>query len=249
MTSTKRLPKLFTASAAFSLLSLVSVTAGCLSDEEKEARRAWAYDLSGSYDESRAEGTAAGSVEIENETSKNDIKVTFTRGALYDGEQAYLDLVEDEEQRGALLETLVIGAGESELIDGFVGGENISDNFGESSTIGIVSQRYDATPKLEDATDAEVYYSLNAEIVNLSDELRGTLTIHYQDHRPSADEGEEGADETELHTESERFDILFKRAAGPIEGEVCDDCTTGPSTGEDGDPPVDDAADETGGDA
>lgn len=209
-------------------VTVMSLSSACLSEEEKEARRAWAYDLSGEYDEAREDAVVAGSVVIENETSKNDIAVTFTRGALYAGEQAYVDLVVDEEERAALVAELILGQGESPVQEDLTGGENISDNFGESSKFSVRSEELDATAKLEGATDAKVHYTMSAEIVNLSDELRGTLTIHYQDRRPKADA--EGESETELHTEQETFDVLLKRVAGPIEGEVCDNCTTGGSS-------------------
>lgn len=219
-------------------LAMLPLTVGCLSDEEKEARRAWAYDLSGEYTEVRDDGVEAGSLLIENESSKNDIKVTFTRGALYEGEQAFFDLIKDEGTRAELVEKIVIGAGQDELRDGLVGGENISDNFGESSKFVVASAKYEATAKLEEATDAKVYWSLSAEIQNQSDELRGSLSVFYQDKRPknwADEEAEEGdGDERVLHTETESFPIVFKRDAGPIEGQVCDDCKSGPeSEGED----------------
>lgn len=219
-------------------VAVLPLTVGCLSDEEKEARRAWAYDLSGDYTEVRDEGVRAGAVVIENETSKNDIKVTFTRGDLYEGEQAYVDLIKDEAARAEVVETLVIGAGESELTESLVGGENISDNFGESSRFAISSSSFEATPKIDEATDAKVYWNLSAEILNNSDELKGTLVVHYSDRRPSSDpEAEEDA--RELHTESESFTVLFKRDEGPIEGEVCDDCKSGPSGDDEESDPAD----------
>lgn len=238
---TSLMHKNFIAKLAIAALAL-SVTAGCLSDEEKEARRAWAYDLSGDYTEVRDEGVSAGTVVIENEQSKNDIKITFTRGDLYEGEQAYLDLVAEEAEWTALLETLVLGAGESNVTEELIGGENISDNFGESSKLAVSSEEYGATPKIEEATEATVHYSISAEILNNSDELRGTLTIHYKDRRPSTEpDAEEG--ERVLHTENEAFNVVLKRVAGPIEGDVCDDCKSGPSDDEEG---AEDGADEEG---
>lgn len=235
-------------------IAALPLTVGCLSEEEKEARRAWAYDLSGEYTEVRQEGVRAGALLIENESSKNDIKVTFTRGELYEKEQELFDLIQDEAKRAQLAETLIIGEGKDELREEFIGGENISDNFGESSKLFVTSDKYEANAKLETAREARVYWTLSAEIVNESDELRGILTIHYQDSRPKnwADEGaevapgndEEGEEEDKrvLHTEAEPIPVVFKRNAGPIEGEVCDDCKTGPSSGSDDE--ADEGADE-----
>lgn len=222
MTSTNWIAKLFTA------VAVLAVTSGCLSEEEKEARRAWAYDISGEYDETREEGVDPGQVTISNETSKNDIQISFIRGALYAGEQEYIDLIADEDERALVVAELVLGEGESEARETLVGGENISDNFGESSKLSVGGPSFDATPKLEGATDAKISYAISAEIVNASDELRGTLTVRYQDRRPDPDD----AEETELHSESESFDIVLKRRAGPIDGDVCDDCTTGASDDE-----------------
>lgn len=234
MTSTNWITKLFTA------VTVLAVASGCLSEEEKEARRAWAYDISGEYDEAREEGVEAGEVTITEESSKNDIKITFVRGAIYAGEQEYIDLIADDDERALVVAELVLGEGESEAQESLVGGENISDNFGESSKLSVGGPSFDATPKLEGATDAKVSYAMSAEILNQSDELRGTLTVRYQDHRPDPDD----AEETELHTESESFDIVLKRRAGPIDGDVCEDCTTGAS---DDEQVADGTAEETAG--
>lgn len=207
-------------------LALSAIATGCLSKEELEARRQWAYDLSGGYDEVRPEGTEAGSVEIVNEEDKNDVKLVFTRGALYDGEQAYLDRIADEAKREALAAELVLGEGDSQFIDSTLGGENISDNFGQSSEVHVSSERFEATPGVEGATESELYYRVALEIENGSDELKGKLYIRLSERRPDPTEAD--PDRTAIHVEDEEFAIVLKRKDGPIEGDVCEECLEGP---------------------
>jgi hypothetical protein len=220
MLKTNRILTIFTA------LTAVALASGCLSSEELEARRQWAYDLAGEYDEVRTGDATAGSVEVVNEDGKNDVKLVYARGDLHTGEQEYIDRVADETERAALAAELIIGEGDSALQDRLVGAENYSDDFGESSTIVTSSERFVATPSEEGASDAKVWYSVTLNIVNGSDELRGTLAVHFEERRP--DPTDEDPDNTELEIESERFDLVLKRRAGPIEAEVCIECTEGP---------------------
>ena len=209
--------KTFRIAAAF---ALICAPTACLSDEEIEQRRKWAFDLAGDYAEQRADGTAPGSVVVANEQDKNDVEITFTRGALYDGEQAFVDLLAREEDKTLVATTLVFGDGDDRLIEGFVGGENVSTDFGKSSRVGVTSAIFEALPGVEGATDSEIVYTLQAAIENGSDELVGTLRVEFREQRPRATD----ADETDFHVEGADFDVVFQRAAGPIEADVCEDC-------------------------
>lgn len=200
---------------------------GCLSDDEKKARRAWAFDIAGEYDEARDAEGAGGEVEIINEQDKVDVRVVFRRGELYEGEQAWLDLIADDDRRAEVAAEIVLGEGLNSIEYDLVGGENISDDFGKSSTVTVSGPKIDVTPKSDDATDGKLHYMLKATIDNGSAELRGTLSLHYSDRRPDGDT--EDDDDTELHIETESFDIVLERRDGPLEAPLCDDCTTGGS--------------------
>jgi|GEM_PF-2325478 len=223
--------------AVTSLSLIVSLTA-CLSPEERQARQAWALDVSGGY--TQADVDPAGTLAIENENDKNDVKLTFTRGALEDGEQAILDRVSDETERAALAETLVMGLGESQLWGALAGGENISRDFGESSEVWVASEAIALEGSIAEATDGNLRYYTHLTIENGTDALQGTFSLVVSERRP--DPTMDDPENTSVFTETFRHTIRFSRDDGAIEGEICDGCTgedapdTEDDPGEDGVP-------------
>lgn len=206
------------AGSAALILSLVGSTVACISEEEKAARAACALDVAGDYTEVRPEGVEAGALVITNETDKNDVKLEFTRGALYEGEQAFLDRLASEDDKAAIVAALTLGEGDSEIRRELVGGENVSTDFGSSSELEVSATEREALPSVEGALDPKVKYSLALGIENGSDELKGTLTITFSERRPNATD-----DEEELHIEDMRAEVSFKRPA-VLEAEQSEEC-------------------------
>lgn len=200
------------------LILTAAATSACLSDDEKAARRACALDVAGDYSEVRAEGITAGTLSVTNESDKNDVKVTFARGALYDGEQAFLDRLADPADKEALLASVVLGEGTNDLRDEISGGENISSDFGGSSELDVQATELPAVASVEGAEDPKLRYSLALGIENGSDELKGSLTVTFLEQRPNATD-----DSKELHTETESFPVVFKRPT-VLEAEQSDEC-------------------------
>jgi hypothetical protein len=207
-------------SVALSLVAVAALAAssGCLSEQEREARRRYAFDLAGEYEEQRE--VAPGVLAIENQADKNDVKAVLTRTALYDGEQAFLDRVKDPAVREALAKGLSFGEGNDDVAQGISGGDNFSKDFGASSELHLGAASLDATPSVEGATDAKVDYAIDLRIDNGTDKLAGTLKLTFREQRPKAT-----SEETEAHSESAEIDVAFTRKAGVIESDRCADCT------------------------
>lgn len=203
---------------ALSLILSAVATTACLSDDEIAARRACALDVAGDYSESRPDGVAAGTLAVANESDKNDVKLTFVRGALYEGEQAFLDRLADPADVAALSESVVLGEGDNQLRDELSGGENISSDFGGSSELDVQATELPAVASVAGAEDAKLRYSLALGIENGSDELKGTLTVTFSEQRPNATD-----DTKQLHTEDETFAVAFKRST-ILEAEQSDEC-------------------------
>lgn len=197
---------------------LVASTSACLSDEEKAARAACALDVAGEYVELRDEGIEAGGLLVENETDKNDVKLTFTRGALYEGEQAFLDRLAADEDKAGLAALVTLGEGDSEVRRELEGGENVSTDFGSSSELRVSATERDALPSVEGALEPKVRYELALGIENGSDELKGLLTITFSERRPNATN-----DNEELHVENMTANVTFKRPT-LLEAEQSEEC-------------------------
>ncbi len=200
------------------ILSLAAGT-GCVSEQEKQARRACALDVSGDYSEVRPDGVAAGSLTAENESDKTDVKLAFTRGALYDGEQAFIDRLANDDDKSAVAAALDFGVGNDPVARDLVGGQNISDDFGASSKVSVSAPGMAALPSVEGATDAKVEYALDVAIENGSDQLTGNLRVTFEENRPNATSGDK-----ELHTESKDFAVVFQRAAGVLQQDQSQEC-------------------------
>ena len=203
---------------ALALILTAVATSACLSNEEKAARRACALDVAGDYTEVRPEGVTAGTLAVANESDKNDVKLTYTRGALYDGEQVFLDRLADPADKEALVASVVLGEGTNEVRDELSGGENISSDFGGSSELDVQAVERPAVASVEGAEDPKLRYALALGIENGSDELKGTLTVTFSEQRPNATD-----DTKQLHTEDETFPVVFKRPT-ILEAEQSAEC-------------------------
>ncbi|MCP4498613.1 MAG: hypothetical protein GY822_01430 [Deltaproteobacteria bacterium] len=207
--------------SAVSILSLIALCSACLSKEEVAARRAWAFDVEGSYTQEDLD--ANGALQIENESDKNEVVLRFTRGDLFAGEEDITSRISDDTQRTQWLEQATLGLGESQLWGAFAGGENISRDFGASSEVWVGSEAVVLSGSTTEATDASFRAYTHLQIDNGSDVLDGTFTYVVTERRPdpTADE----PDRTRIFTETERFDIRFTRDDGILDAEKCDNCT------------------------
>jgi hypothetical protein len=135
------------------------------------------------------------------------VKLAFARGALYDGEQAFIDRLANDDDKTAIAASLDFGVGDDAVTRDLVGGQNISDDFGASSKVDVNATGFDALPSVDGATDARVTYALDLVIENGSDQLSGNLHVTFQENRPNATSGDK-----ELHSEAKDFAVVFKRA-------------------------------------
>ena len=120
------------------LMIFSSFLSGCLSEEEKQARRDNAFDISGSW-QTEASSEVQFTFEITNQTEKYDISVTLTRTSPVTEKEKQL-LQKAKTDHGIASEdilnppTQITFGGEPDPFGDYLdGGENISDNFGKSS--------------------------------------------------------------------------------------------------------------------
>ena len=121
------------------LLTALSILLfGCLSEEEKQARRDNAFDISGSW-QTEESSEVQFNFEITNQTAKHDISVTLTRTNPVTEKEKQL-LQKAKTDHGITSEdilnppTQITFGGESDPLGDYLdGGDNISDNFGKSS--------------------------------------------------------------------------------------------------------------------
>jgi hypothetical protein len=215
-------------SCLVSLFAIASLV-GCVSDREKEVRRSCAFDVAGDYSEVRSEGVAVGGLIITNEADKNDVKVVFNRGALYDGESAMVELLANEADRATVSTSLELGAGPDALVTEFAGGQNVSTDIGESSEVTVRSASYAATAQ-DGATDAKLVWELKLTIDNGTDQLTGTLRASFSQEQDNATGNGSTTD-----VEGESFPVTFARTAGALvapQGDACAAVDAEPAAGE-----------------
>ena len=130
----------------FVLLSFLAfILGGCISEEERQARRDHAFDLAGVYKTLPITSELSFGFEITNQKGAHDILVLMdrTEGTLSNRELAFLERLEEihgisipPEQFLRDSSRVILGAGSGNK---FAGGENISSNFGESSHFRVCS--------------------------------------------------------------------------------------------------------------
>ena len=150
------------------LLTLTTTLASCgISPEEKEQRRANAFDLSGTYQ--IGSGTT---MQIVNEGDRSNVYAIIDRGGFTRGEeQAFarqgisLNMVEKFRTRFEI--------GKGKHLTYFQGGENISTDFGKSSKVSL----YTNTNEDLSVDNYSINYSIYATMDKASATLKGTLTM------------------------------------------------------------------------
>ena len=134
------------------MLTILSVFLfGCLSEEEKQARRDNAFDISGSWQTEESSEVQL-NFEITNQTKKHDILVTLTRTSPVTEKEKQL-LQKAKTDHGITSEDILnpptqitFGEETNPLDTALDGGENISDNFGKSSRFHVCA---DSPPEYE----------------------------------------------------------------------------------------------------
>lgn len=150
------------------------MTVGCASQSEKEERRQNAFDISGNYSPLTLSPSKL-SFKIINESGRHDVKVEIGRDSFHTLElEAYqkrgLDSAKIKELTGN-----PILLGEGYFKDDPNGGENISDDFGETSKISITKRiQYDSVNQLT--------YTFSATIKKNEFILHGTFSISLNDN-------------------------------------------------------------------
>ena len=171
--------------AGFVLLS------ACLSDEEKQARRDNAYDISGKY-QTVEESEIQFSFEVTNESGKHDIFVTFNRiTPLTDEERELLSKLKQDHNLSdetILAQPTQITFGKDSasatLNHYFKGGDNISDDFGKSNRFYVCSNdslEYKSNKQEADKKDItlEIRYCLTGRVKKESKKIiEGQLILN-----------------------------------------------------------------------
>jgi hypothetical protein len=146
---------------------------GCAAPSEKEERRQNAFDISGNYTPMTFSPTHL-SFKISNETGRHDIKIEMNRDQI--------SLLEQEayEKKGLQIEKIksFMGnpfvLGEGYYKDNLIGGENISDDFGETSKI-LVEKSFQYDPS------HQLIYTFSAVIKKSEFILHGSFSISLND--------------------------------------------------------------------
>lgn len=155
----------------FTLIILILLTACGVSPEEKELRRANAFDISGSYIVSDADKNQMNSLNIINESDRSNVFVQISRNNFTKAEEAAFDRqkisLNDVEN---LRLNLTIGKGKP--ID-LSGGENISKDFGKSTRVYVVTNNQEG----KKIGNFSVNYSFYGTMLKDSDIITGKLTL------------------------------------------------------------------------
>ncbi len=167
-------------SALNTLVKLLSITAlswtlsGCASEAEKEARRENAFDLAGQYTStSRAGSSIEFNMNISNESGRHDVVASMDRAlAITNQESTFLQnrhSINPATVSSYFTKTLALGRGSQNSLEG---GENISDDFGESSRVSLCTNsfKYDSQKSLR--------YCMSGTIRKTDFVLRGQLTLY-----------------------------------------------------------------------
>jgi len=179
---------------------------GC-GDGGREARRADAIDVAGTWLEVVTDGRPAASLRIDNESSINDVRAIVGRGddddALDVDEAAFVARLTDPNDRLAVRSNLELGAGIDGLRDEVDGGENVSFDEGASTSVTVISAAFPAD--VDDVRVASQRWGLALD--GDASELRGVLFITTLEQRARAD------DSNGVFSAARRFErsIVFRR--------------------------------------
>lgn len=170
-----------------SILTIFLLLTSCASKDEKEERQQNAFDLSGTYTASIKTGSEINmGLDIYNEFGRHDIYVKLERNSvLQSGEKKLLEKykISTSEVENYFLPKMTLGKNSDKSLDiiHLDGGENISDDFGESSRFSVCTPSLRVRGKnVERATDIQyhVYYCLNGRIKKSDYQLSGELKLY-----------------------------------------------------------------------
>lgn len=168
-------------------VSLLLILMSCASESEKEERRQNAFDLTGTYTTSLKTGSEVNmTMDIHNESGRHDIYVNLERSSvLTENENKLLkkhDIPSYQVER-FLLPKMTLGknSDRNARVIHLDGGENISDDFGESSRFSVCSPSFEVTGKsIENATNVQyhAYYCLKGTVKKTNFQLSGELKLY-----------------------------------------------------------------------
>jgi hypothetical protein len=162
-------------------LALVAVAGAC-GEDPRVARRATAIDVAGAWQEQRGDGLAGAAVVIGNEADKNDVVVSLTGRVVDAAEAGALALVIDPATRDALADTLVLGEGRDAVREETDGGENVSFDLGETTTVQVVGVPVQVTASSPSARDASLGWALRLR--GSGQQLDGLLDVFVREEQP-----------------------------------------------------------------
>jgi hypothetical protein len=204
----------------FTLLSFFLIS--CASDAEKEERRQNAFDLQGVYaSKVTANSELAMTMSIQNENGKrHDILINLERtNDIENSEKTFL--VKNSMQnletnlKQSFGKNMIFGAGYNPHFDG---GENISDDFGETSKF------YVCTSSKKLAENISASYCLSGTITKQSMTTNGALSLNIVKTTKQVVNGkEESNSETFIHSMKYNADtdnVFFKQYFGTWQGRV-----------------------------
>jgi len=158
------------------LLALV----GC-ADDPRPLRRAAAIDVAGAWQEVREAGPDATLV-IANEGDINNVVATLRDRTIGDAEAAALGRVPSPTQRDGLVVELELGAGRDAVREETDGGENVSFDGGETTTLQLRSAPVPIAASSTEAQDATLAWALRLD--GDAAGLAGTLAVLMSERVP-----------------------------------------------------------------
>ncbi|MEQ1876443.1 MAG: hypothetical protein ABL958_07340 [Bdellovibrionia bacterium] len=184
-------------------LLLGLVLSGCASEAEKEERRQNAFDLSGQYT-SKTGSALTFTMNVSNEYGRHDVIASMNRSiAQTPQESSFLQAhgINPGTVSSYYTSNLVLGRGSQNSLEG---GENISDDFGESSRMSVCAESF------KYSSTQTVRYCMGASIRKADWVLRGNLTLYVTTEVKKVDE--KGQPYSDYDTES--TDLAFTATNG-----------------------------------
>jgi len=175
--------------------ALLAMT-GCV-DDPRPLRRAGAIDVAGTWKEVRDRESGA-SLVIVNERGINDVRVTLQGRTIDDAEAAALDRVPSATQRTALVTVLEFGTGRDAVREETDGGENVSFDGGETTTLQVRSAPVPIAASSPEARNATLAWSLRLD--GDAAALAGSLAVLVSEQVPRVGDVD-GFARTTVHTD------------------------------------------------
>lgn len=199
----------------FGFMILVS----CASEAEKKERRENSLDISGQYKATVDAGSQLDlQFEIKNESGRHDIVITAMRNGELTPQETQLltrQNINPETVRNYFKNPLILGKGYSNLqLDG---GENISEDLGETSQFMVCSNtlRYNQ--------EYIVYYCMDGKISKNEKKMEGKLSLEWHRSRKVVKDGktvdEFTSDQVDLKYRSDANQVFYKQYFGSWSGD------------------------------